>query len=82
VPYFETACRIASEADIMVVVGTSLNVYPAASLIHYAPARCPIYFVDPGQPQFGVYADRITHIQQPATVGVPPLVERLIAQMA
>ncbi len=81
VPYFETACRIASEADIMVVVGTSLNVYPAASLIHYAPARCPIYFVDPGQPQFGPYADRITHIQEPATVGVPPLVERLIAQM-
>ena len=38
----------------MVVVGTSLNVYPAASLIHYAPENCPIYFVDPGQPEFGI----------------------------
>ncbi len=78
VPYFEEACKIASEADIMVVVGTSLNVYPAASLIHYAPAHCPIYFVDPGQPEFGMWADRITHIQKKATEGVPELVEKLI----
>jgi NAD-dependent deacetylase len=78
VPYFDEACRIASEADIMVVVGTSLNVYPAASLIHYAPAKCPIYFVDPGQPEFGMWADRITHIRKKATEGVPELVEQLI----
>ena len=81
VPYFDEACRIASQADIMVVVGTSLNVYPAASLIHYAPADCPIYFVDPGQPEFGMWADRITHIQEKATVGVPPLVEKLIEEI-
>ena len=80
VPYFDEACKIASEADIMVVVGTSLNVYPAASLIHYAPAKCPIYFVEPGQPEFGMWADRITHIQKKATEGVPPLVEQLIAK--
>ena len=82
VPYFDEACRIASEADIMVVVGTSLNVYPAASLIHYAPKNCPIYFVDPGQPEFGMWADRITHIRKKATEGVPELVERLLAELS
>ena len=64
----------------MVVVGTSLNVYPAASLIHYAPANCPIYFVVPAQAEFGMWADRITHIRKPATQGVPELVEKLIAE--
>ena len=78
VPYFDEACRIASQADIMLVVGTSLNVYPAASLIHYARPDVPIYFVDPGQPEFGNWADRITHIQKPATIGVPEVVDQLI----
>ena len=78
--YFDEACRIASEAEIMVVVGTSLNVYPAASLIHYAPKNCPIYFVDPGQPEFGMWADRITHIRKKATEGVPELVEQLLKE--
>lgn len=80
VPYFETACRIASTADILVVIGTSLNVYPAASLLQYAPRTARIYLVDPGQPQMGAYRDRITHIQQKASVGVPELVEQLIAE--
>ncbi|MBQ7192019.1 MAG: NAD-dependent deacylase [Paludibacteraceae bacterium] len=78
VPYFPVACEIASTADILVVVGTSLNVYPAASLLQYAPSDCPIYFVDPGQPEFGIYRNRITHIRQKATIGVPPLVEQLL----
>lgn len=80
VPYFETACRIAATADILVVVGTSLNVYPAASLLQYAPMSAQIYLVDPGQPQMGYYRDRITHIQEKASVGVPDLVEKLIAE--
>ena len=78
VPYFPEACRIASEADILVVIGTSLNVYPAASLLQYAPEKTPIYFVDPGMPDFGIFRNRITHIRKKATEGVPPLVEQLI----
>lgn len=78
VPYFDEACRIASTADIMIVVGTSLNVYPAASLLHYTRPNIPIYFVDPGNPEFGYWADKITHIKKKATEGVPPLVEELI----
>lgn len=80
VPYFPTACEIASKAEIFVVVGTSLNVYPAASLLQYVPAGVPIYFVDPGQPEFGIWRDRITHIQKRAAVGVPELCEMLKKQ--
>jgi NAD-dependent deacetylase len=82
VPYFSQACSIASKADILVIVGTSLNVYPAASLIEYAPENCPVYLVDPATPNLGRWRDRIVHIQEKATVGVPTLVEKLIAQNA
>ncbi|MCQ2310159.1 MAG: NAD-dependent deacylase [Paludibacteraceae bacterium] len=78
VPYFSQACEIASTADIMIVVGTSLNVYPAASLLEYVRPNVPIYFVDPGMPEFGMYRDRITHIRKKATEGVPELVEQLL----
>lgn len=81
VPYFETACRIAATADIMIVIGTSLNVYPAASLLQYAPSTAKIYLIDPGQPQMGYYKDRIIHIQEKASVGVPQLVDRLIQEL-
>lgn len=47
VPNLEKAAKIVSTADIMVVVGTSLNVYPAASLLQYAPANAQVYVVDP-----------------------------------
>ena len=79
VPYFSEACAIAAQADILIVVGTSLNVYPAASLLQYAKPEAKIWFVDPGMPEFGPYRDRITHIRKPATQGVPALVEQLIA---
>lgn len=82
VPYFETACKIAATADILVVVGTSLNVYPAASLLHYAPATAKIYIVDPGQPELSRYAGRAEHIREKASTGVPQLVEKLIAEYA
>lgn len=78
VPNFPLACEIASQADIMIVVGTSLNVYPAASLLMYAPAHAEIYLIDPNQLDLGYYADRIGYIQATATEGVPALVEALI----
>jgi len=78
VPYFSQACEIASQADLLLVVGTSLNVYPAASLLQYAPEEAPIYFVDPGLPAFGPYTNRITHIRKKATEGVPEVVDMLI----
>jgi NAD-dependent deacetylase len=80
VPNFSLACEIASQADIMIVVGTSLNVYPAASLLMYAPAHAEIYLVDPKEPNLTYYADRVEHIQAHATKGVPALVEALVGE--
>lgn len=80
VPMFSKACEIASQADIFVVIGTSLNVYPAASLLGYVDDDIPIYFVDPGQPSFGTFAPKIEHIQKRAAEGVPELCQKLIKE--
>lgn len=82
VPNFPLACEIASEADVMIVVGTSLNVYPAASLLMYAPMDAEIYLIDPTEPDLSVYANRVGYIQAKATEGVPALVEALIEEYA
>jgi len=47
VPMIEKAAEICRTADILVIIGTSMNVYPAAGLIAYIPKDCPIYFIDP-----------------------------------
>ncbi|CAM3488821.1 NAD-dependent deacylase [Elizabethkingia occulta] len=47
VPEMENAASIASTADILLVIGTSLQVYPAASLLHYVPTGCEIFVIDP-----------------------------------
>jgi len=47
VPMMDEAIDLVSEADILVIVGTSMVVYPAASLIHYAPTEIPVYCIDP-----------------------------------
>lgn len=78
VPNFSLACEIASQADIMIVIGTSLNVYPAASLLMYAPPHAEIYLIDPNEPTLGYYNDRIAFIKARATEGVPALVDSLI----
>jgi NAD-dependent deacetylase len=49
VPMMPRAEDIAAEADLMIVVGTSLNVYPAAGLVHVAKADCPVYLIDPNE---------------------------------
>ena len=68
VPNIEKAIDIVSAADIMLIVGTSLNVYPAAGLYRYAPNGIPIYLIDP---EDGAIADpRITQIRQVATKGM------------
>ncbi len=47
VPALEEAVGIVEKADILIIIGTSLQVYPAAGLIHYAPKNTPIYYIDP-----------------------------------
>lgn len=47
VPMFEPATELAAQADIFVIIGTSLAVYPAAALLHYVRAGVPVYYIDP-----------------------------------
>ena len=83
VPMFEPACEIVSTADILIVVGTSLAVYPAASLVHYVRDRkVPIYLVDPGTPDTALIRNPLTHIKERGAVGVPELIERLRDELA
>lgn len=78
VPMFDAACKIVEQADIIVVVGTSLAVYPAASLVYYVRDRqVPIYLVDPGTPDTAMIRNPLTHIKERGSVGVPKLIEQL-----
>ena len=78
VPMFDRATQIAAEADLMIVVGTSLAVYPAAMLVRYAKAGVPVYVVDPGTPDTSMIRNPLTHIKARAAEGMPELAKQLI----
>jgi NAD-dependent deacetylase len=77
VPAIEEAARIASMADIFLVVGTSLVVYPAAGLLYYVPPRIPKYVVDKSLPDMSGFKN-VHAIELPATEGMQVLKERLL----
>ncbi len=76
VPMIEPAIELSSAADIYIVVGTSLNVYPAAGLVSYAPSSCPKYVIDPNEVK--AHAPNITYIQEPASTGLKKVVDELL----
>jgi NAD-dependent deacetylase len=76
VPKIEEAAKLVRAADIFVVVGTSLVVYPAAGLLHYAAAHIPKYIVDKRIPLVSGIPE-LTRIEKPATEGVKELIEDL-----
>lgn len=83
VPMFDKACKVVESADILVVVGTSLAVYPAAMLVFYVrDKKVPIYLVDPGTPDTALIRNPLTHIKERGAVGVPMLVEQLRNELA
>lgn len=69
VPEMDNAIYLTSKADIFLVVGTSLAVYPAASLLWYVPKNVPIYYIDPHIPDFK-FEKNVTHIQEKAIAGM------------
>lgn len=79
VPMMDIALDIADEADIFIVVGTSLNVYPAAGLVYAVGKDVPVYVVDPNMPAMQKRPN-VTFIQEPATVGLTELAEKLLAE--
>ena len=76
VPMIEPAAVEAQSADIFVIIGTSLNVYPAAGLVQYTKPGIPIYLIDPNEVMRGGYRN-ITHIKEGASAGMRRLIEIL-----
>jgi NAD-dependent deacetylase len=77
VPAMDEATEIAARADIFVVIGTSLNVYPAAGLINYAPPKAPLYLIDPNPVNANIYRE-YNFINEKAGKGLEILTEQLL----
>jgi len=77
VPMIQLATVMTEQADIFIVIGTSLNVYPAASLIQFVPDKKAMYLIDPNSDQLP-YVKRLEIIKENAGIGTPSLVERLL----
>lgn len=79
VPMIEVAAEISGKADIFLVVGTSMVVYPAAGLINYVPDRVKKYVVDPGKPDIA-YIPNLEHIVAKASEGMKQVCRLLEAE--
>ncbi len=80
VPMMDVAADIAAKADYFIVIGTSLQVYPAAGLLHYAPRYAKKFLVDPNIPDVASIQN-LEIITATATEGVPVLVSRLLKEI-
>ena len=76
VPMIETAVSECMKADIFIIIGTSLVVYPAAGLVNYVPDNAPIYLIDPGDVR--VSSSRLTHLKMGASAGMRELFAKLM----
>lgn len=76
VPMMDVAIGFAAVAEIFVVVGTSMVVYPAASLIHYVQSQVPKFVIDPKIPDLSAYQN-LTRIQEKASIGLEKLTKIL-----
>lgn len=84
VPMISTAIEIMSNTDLCIVVGTSMQVYPAASLTSYLPTSAKIYYIDPNPKlnhELLSAQDRLTVIEESATKGLPVLIDELIQSL-
>ena len=76
VPEIETAVQYVEKADIFVIIGTSMNVYPAASLLYYVPSNAEVYLIDPKDVNINSRRP-ITHIKKGASEGMKELLQLL-----
>jgi len=77
VPMIKKAAEISAQADIFMVVGTSLEVYPAAGLLDYVPEHAESYLIDPSVPDSHLINQRWKLYETPATEGVPKVITKL-----
>lgn len=81
VPMMEAAIETTLDADIFAVIGTSLVVYPAASLIRYSPKKNPKYIVDVKIPEVS-FTENLKKIEAPASIGTKIMSEEIILNYA
>src|SRR5574344_1193580 len=79
VPMIEPAAAEAQKADMFIIIGTSLNVYPAAGLVQYVDPAVPVYLIDPKPVMAGGY-HKVTQITKGASEGMKELCEKLMAE--
>ncbi|CAI9429451.1 NAD-dependent deacetylase [Candidatus Ornithobacterium hominis] len=75
VPQMQKAIEEAQKADILLIIGTSLQVYPAAGLVHEVATNVPVYLIDPSPIEFPSFNRKIHHIQKKAIAGIEELNE-------
>jgi NAD-dependent deacetylase len=80
VPEIETAVNYVEKADIFVIIGTSMNVYPAASLLYYVPSNADVYLIDPKDVNINTRRP-ITHIKKGAGEGMKELLQSLVTSL-
>ena len=78
VPMMDRAVEIIKDADLLIITGTSLQVYPAAGLIYYLRKDVPIYIVDPNTPSNYLENNTINIINESAAAGIPKVVKELM----
>jgi len=78
VPEIENAMKLTEKADLFLVIGTSLNVYPAAGLLNYVPAGVPVFLIDPND--VPVYKSGVTIIKKGGGEGMEEFIQMLKAQ--
>jgi NAD-dependent deacetylase len=78
VPMLDTAIEITKKADVFIIIGTSMQVYPAASLIDYVKTNTPIYFIDPKPSISENNFNNLTIIKDVASIGTKKLKKLLI----
>lgn len=83
VPLLETAAGLVAQSDIVLIIGTSMQVYPAASLVNYATPGTPIYYIDPN-PAVSYELARMNNLKvlgEVASTGVRKVVDELLARV-
>lgn len=76
VPLIEKAIEVTQQADVFIVIGTSLNVYPAAGLLNYVPQETPVFLIDPNSVNWSC-SRPVTHIRKGASAGMAELLALL-----
>lgn len=78
VPKFEEAIKEIQQAEMVMIIGTSMQVYPAASLIDYAPKNVSIYFIDPKPNITSSARENLTVVAKNAVIGVAEVVQKIL----